>query len=316
MIHFLIFAIACGVTFMITPTIRYVGLKFLVIDKKNTRKVHTRIVTRFGGIGIYVGFIFALLTLFTVRFGFGNLDFTPLWAIIMASTMILILGMYDDAKGADAKVKFFVQILAAVLLIKAGFVVKVISIPGVDPLHLGIFSIPITILWLVGVTNAINLIDGLDGLAAGIVFICSLGLFCKALILGAMLPAFFAVALAGACLGFLKYNFFPAKIFMGDTGSMFLGFSIAALGIWTGYKTSTAIILLVPIVGLGIPILDTFLAFTRRIARKQNPFHADKEHLHHILLRKKLTEKQVVYIFWGITLFLNIVVCVSILFLR
>jgi UDP-GlcNAc:undecaprenyl-phosphate GlcNAc-1-phosphate transferase len=251
-----------------------------------------------------------------VRFGFGDLQFTPLWAIVMASTMILILGMYDDAKGADAKVKFFVQVLAAVLLINSGFVVKVISIPWVGPLQLGIFSIPVTVLWLVGVTNAINLIDGLDGLAAGIVFICSLGLFCKSLMLGSILPAFFAVALAGACLGFLKYNFFPAKIFMGDTGSMFLGFSIAALAIWTGDKTSTAVILLVPIVGLGIPILDTSLAFTRRIVRKQNPFHADKEHLHHILLRKKLTEKQVVYILWAITLFLNFIVCSYILFCR
>ncbi|NQT32499.1 MAG: undecaprenyl/decaprenyl-phosphate alpha-N-acetylglucosaminyl 1-phosphate transferase [Candidatus Omnitrophica bacterium] len=314
MTYFLVFAIACGITFLITPTIRYVGLKFSVIDKKNTRKIHTKIVTRFGGLGIYIGFIFALLTLFTVRFGFGNLEFTSLWAIVMASTMILILGMYDDARGADAKVKFFVQILAAVLLINSGFLVKVISIPWGGALHLGIFSIPVTILWLVGVTNAINLIDGLDGLAAGIVFICSLGLFCKFLMFGAFLPAFFAVALAGACLGFLKYNFFPAKIFMGDTGSMFLGFSIAALAIWTGYKTTTAIILLVPIIALGIPILDTFLALVRRITRKQSPFHADKEHLHHILLKKKFTEKQVVYIFWAITLFLNIIACSFIVF--
>jgi len=305
MVFFLIFAIACGVTFLITPTIRYVALKLAVIDKKSVRKIHTRIVTRFGGLGIYFGFIFAMLSLFLVKFGMKGVDFTPLWAVVMASTMILILGMYDDARGADAKVKFFVQILAAFLLINSGFEIKMINIPWYGILNMGVFSIPVTILWLVGITNAINLIDGLDGLAAGIVFICLMGLFCKFLLLGMVLPAFFAIALAGACLGFLRYNFPPAKIFMGDTGSMFLGFSVAALAIWTSQKSSTAVVLLIPLLGLGIPILDTVLAFTRRVVRKQNPFTADKEHLHHLLLNKKLTEKQVVYILWAVTILLN-----------
>ena len=306
MIFFLIFAIALGVTFLITPTIRYVALKMAVIDKRNARKIHTRIVTRFGGLGIYFGFIFAMLSLFLVKFGIKGMDFTPLWAVVMASTMILILGMYDDARGADAKVKFFVQILAAFLLINCGFEIKMINVPWYGTLNMGIFSIPVTILWLVGVTNAINLIDGLDGLAAGIVFICLVGLFCKFLWLGMALPAFFAVALAGACLGFLRYNFPPAKIFMGDTGSMFLGFSIAALAIWTSQKASTAVVLLVPLLGLGIPILDTVLAFIRRVLRRQNPFAADKEHLHHLLLNRKLTEKQAVFVLWGVTGLLNV----------
>ncbi|MFH1309494.1 MAG: MraY family glycosyltransferase [Candidatus Omnitrophota bacterium] len=309
MTYLFIFMIACGITFLITPTIRYMALKFSVIDRRNARKIHTRIVTRFGGIGIYIGFIFAILSLFLMQFGVNSANSKPLWAIIMASTMILILGMYDDAKGADAKVKFFVQILATFLLINAGFKIDIVGNPWGDPLNLGIFSIPVTVLWMVGITNAINLIDGLDGLAVGIAFICAMGLFVKFLIVGLVLPAFFAVSLAGACLGFLRYNFSPAKIFMGDTGSMFLGFSIAALAIWTGQKASTAVVLIVPLLGLGVPVLDTILAFSRRIIRRQNPFTADKEHLHHLFLKTGLSEKQVVFVFWGITLFLNICAC-------
>ena len=172
---------------------------------------------------------------------------------------------------------------------------------------LGIFSIPVTMLWLVGITNAINLIDGLDGLAAGIVFISCLGLFFALLISQGPMSAFFAVALAGSCLGFLKYNFFPAKIFMGDTGSMFLGFSLASLAIFTDRKAATAIALLIPIIGLAIPILDTSLAFFRRLIKKTSPFKADRAHIHHLLLQKgNLTEKQVVFILWTITALLNI----------
>lgn len=307
MIYFFVFSFSCAITFLITPTIRYIALKFSVIDKKDKRKIHSKIVTRFGGVGIYLGVVFAFLTLFSVKFGFENFDFSPFWAIIMAATLVFALGFYDDIKGADAKIKFFIQILSAFLLINSGFLVELISIPWAPPIHLGIFAIPVTILWLVGITNAINLIDGLDGLAAGIVLICSLGLLVKFLITGLVLPAFFAVSLAGACLGFLRYNFSPAKIFMGDTGSMFLGFSLAALAIWTSCKTNTEVGLLWSIICLGVPILDTFLAFSRRILRKKNPFSADKEHMHHLLLRKNLTERQVVYMLWGITLCLNII---------
>jgi len=307
--YLLIFAIAGSITFLITPTIRYFALRFSIIDRKGGRKVHNKVVTRFGGVAIYVGFLFAMLTIFLTELGLEGLDFGPFWTIIMASTLILVLGIYDDAKGANAKVKLFVQILAALLLIHSGFIVKTVSNPFGPPINLGIFSIPITILWLVGITNAINLIDGLDGLAGGIIFICSVGLFFAFLLSGTIISAFFAIALAGSCLGFLRYNFSPATIFMGDTGSMFLGFSIAALAILTSHKTTTAIVFLIPIFGLAIPILDTSLAFTRRIVRKQSPFYADKEHIHHLLLKRNLTKKQVVYFLWAITLFLNISAC-------
>ncbi|MFH1305483.1 MAG: MraY family glycosyltransferase [Candidatus Omnitrophota bacterium] len=302
-----IFAVATAIAFLITPTIRFLALKFSVIDRKNGRKVHTRIVTRFGGLGIYLGFIFAMLMVFLMRFGPENMDLTPFWTIIMASTLILFLGAYDDVKGANAKIKFSIQILASLLLINSGLVIRSITIPFLGSISLGWAGAPLTILWLVGITNAINLIDGVDGLAAGIVIICSLGLFVKFLALGSVLPAFFAVALAGACLGFLRYNFPPAKIFMGDTGSMFLGFSIAALVLLTSQKAATSLVLLVPVLGLGVPILDTSLAFVRRVKRHRDPFLADKEHVHHRLLAKGFTVREVIYILWSVTILLNII---------
>ncbi|MFH1305557.1 MAG: MraY family glycosyltransferase, partial [Candidatus Omnitrophota bacterium] len=259
---------------------------------------------------MYLGFIFAMFMVFLMRFGPKSMDFTPFWTIIMASTLILFLGAYDDVKGANAKIKFSIQILASLLLINAGLVIYSINIPFFGSVSLGWWGIPLTILWLVGITNAINLIDGVDGLAAGIVLICSLGLFVNFLVMGSILPAFFAVALAGACLGFLRYNFPPAKIFMGDTGSMFLGFSLAALALLTNQKASTSLALLVPVLGLGVPIMDTSLAFMRRVKRHRDPFLADKEHIHHRLLAKGFTVKQVIYILWSVTILLNIIACV------
>lgn len=311
--YILIFAIATVVTFLITPTIRYFSLKLLIVDRRSNRKLHNRIVTRFGGLAIYIGFLFAMVYVFTSSFKLGlqQQDFSNYIAIIMTSSLILILGIFDDAKGANALIKFSIQILAALILIQSGFMVKIISNPFGPPIELGVFSIPVTILWLVGITNAVNLIDGLDGLAAGIVFIVTFSMFWMFFLTGQIMPAFFAIALAGACLGFLRYNYPPAKVFMGDTGSLFLGFSIAALSILTNYKGNTAISLLVPaIIGLGIPIIDTSFAFFRRIAiKKVNPFHADKEHIHHLLLKLNLSEKKVVFILWTITAFLSTVAC-------
>ncbi|MBU1086397.1 MAG: undecaprenyl/decaprenyl-phosphate alpha-N-acetylglucosaminyl 1-phosphate transferase [Candidatus Omnitrophica bacterium] len=241
---------------------------------------------------------------------FVNHDMVPLKLIIFASTMILFLGIYDDVKGADAKVKFFVQILASILVVYGGVQINSISNPfGEDPINLGIMSVPFTIFWLVGITNAINLIDGLDGLAAGIVLIVSLGLFFVFMVNANLLAALLIIALAGSCLGFLKYNFFPAKIFMGDTGSLFLGFTLATISVLAHHKANTAVMLLVPIVGLGIPIFDTSMAFFRRIMEKRNPFDADDKHIHHFLLKQKLTEKQTVFVLWGLTAFLNLFAC-------
>lgn len=308
MSYILVFAIGTAVTFLIVPSIRYFALRFSIIDRSGPRKVHSKVVTRFGGFAMYIGFIFAIAIAFILGFDIARADMRYLTTILLASTLMLFLGIYDDAKGANAFTKFFIQILASLLLIKSGVVIKLLSNPFGVQMALGVFSIPISVLWLVGVTNAINLIDGLDGLAAGIVFINASTLFVVYVLSGLVMPAFFAAALAGACLGFLPYNFYPAKIFMGDTGSLFLGFALAALSIFTGHKSSAIIGLLIPIVGLAIPILDTSLAFGRRLLRAESPFKADKQHIHHWLLRRKISDRDVVFILWAITAALNVVV--------
>lgn len=306
------FVLSAVVTAITIPTIRYFALKLAIVDQRNKRKIHNRIVTRFGGLAIYIGFIFAMINALLFSSRIGQQDFFVYIAIIIASTLMLILGLFDDVKGANAFIKFSVQILASLIMIQAGFIVKYISNPFGDPIVLGIFAIPFTILWLVGITNAINLIDGLDGLAAGIVFIVSGSMAWMFITSGCLMPAFFAIALAGACLGFLRYNYLPAKVFMGDAGSLFLGFSVAALAIVTNLKGHTTIGLLFPvIIGLGIPIYDTSLALFRRLVIKRvNPFQADNEHIHHALLRRKLKPESVVLILWALTLILNIVAVV------
>ena len=309
MSYFLIFATACAITFLVTPSIRYFALRYSIIDRKGGRKIHDKVVTRFGGFAIYLGFVYAMITAFYTEPSIGGVNFQLFRKILLASTLVMILGIYDDVRGANRWTKIAVQVLAALILIRVGLMIRIVSNPFGNPIHLGVFSGVVTVLWLVGVTNAINLIDGLDGLAAGIVFFCSLGLFFVLTVSGQYMPAFYAMALAGACLGFLRYNFSPAQIFMGDTGSMFLGFSIAALAILARRKATTSVILLVPIIGLGIPILDTSLAFFRRLLKGTSPFKPDKGHIHHRLLGLNLTPIQVVIILLTITACLNVAAC-------
>jgi UDP-GlcNAc:undecaprenyl-phosphate/decaprenyl-phosphate GlcNAc-1-phosphate transferase len=308
--YILVFATACAITFLVSPIVRFFALKFSILDRKGERSVHNRVITRFGGLGIYAGFVFAMLLAYVMRDTRSMPNFNPLLLVMMAATLMLVLGVYDDAKsGVNPVVKFGAQILAALLLINAGFVIRRIGSPFGGMIDLGLLSVPVTVLWLVGITNAINLIDGLDGLAVGIVLICSLGMFFSFIFLGFFPAAFFAIALAGACLGFLRYNFYPATMFMGDTGSLFLGFSLASLALFTSYKTVASIGLLVPIIGLAIPIADTSMAFIRRLATKKNPFTPDKKHIHHWLLEHNISHKKAVYIIWGITILLNIIAC-------
>ena len=177
MIYFFIFAISFIIVFLITPTIRYIGLKFYAIDKRNHRKIHKKIVTKLGGLAIYFGFLGGLLIAPVFDIVFFKVHIFKIMGLIICSTLMLILGMYDDFHGSKALQKLVIQILISLLLIKIGFSLQRIIIPGLIDINLGILSVPLTILWLIGITNAINLIDGLDGLAAGIVAIAAL-FFC------------------------------------------------------------------------------------------------------------------------------------------
>jgi UDP-GlcNAc:undecaprenyl-phosphate GlcNAc-1-phosphate transferase len=218
---------------------------------------------------------------------------------------IALLGLYDDFRGANAWKKFAVQFLVAGFLYRFGFRIDDLANPFGDPIRLGWASLPFTIFWIVGVVNAMNLIDGLDGLAGGVALVAVTTTFLISVQRGHPLMMLFSSALAGAILGFLFYNFNPASIFMGDTGSMFLGFVLAATALQTNQKSSTVAAILIPAIALGLPIMDTLLAIARRALRGRPLFQADKEHIHHRLMAMGLSHRQTVLVLYGFCLVLG-----------
>jgi UDP-GlcNAc:undecaprenyl-phosphate GlcNAc-1-phosphate transferase len=229
----------------------------------------------------------------------------------MGASLIVLLGVWDDVRQLRPPIKLFLQILAASITIAYGLIIKMINIPFIGDINLGIFAIPFTLLWIVGITNAINLIDGLDGLAGGVTFIASMTLFMIALQQGKTETALFSVVLAGTLVGFLRYNFNPAQIFLGDSGALFLGYSLANFSVMGAMKSTAAVALLIPIIALGFPIMDTFLAMLRRYGRALREGKglissireigmADKQHMHHKLLELGYTQKKTVVLLYGL----------------
>ncbi|GFR35958.1 hypothetical protein TCEA9_17700 [Thermobrachium celere] len=221
--------------------------------------------------------------------------------ILIGATIIVIMGIIDDKKELKPKVKLIFQILASLILIAFGIKVNYITIPllpGTGSFYVGWLGIPITVLWVVGITNAVNLIDGLDGLACGVCSIAALSLFGVSMISGRVTAGILSLILSGACLGFLYYNFNPASIFMGDTGSQFLGFTLAAISIQGAIKSAAAVAVAVPILALGLPIYDTLFAMIRRKINNRPIMEADKGHLHHRLLALGYSQRQVAIILY------------------
>lgn len=278
-------------TLGITPLVKKLAYKIGATDQPNGRKVHQKIMPRMGGLAIYIGFIAGFLIL--------RPEDPYAGAIILGSAIILLTGMADDIFELSARVKLLGQLIAAVTVVLGGVQIEFINLPFGGEIEFGPLSIPITILWIVGITNAINLIDGLDGLAAGVSTIGLATIGFMAMLKGDVFVMSIALILIVSTLGFLYFNFHPAKIFMGDTGALFLGYMIAVLSM-LGFKNVTMISLVIPLIILGVPISDTFFAIIRRIVNK-SPLHApDKSHLHHCLLRIGFTHKQTVIIIYAI----------------
>lgn len=293
-----------------TPLIRKMALKFEIYAKPNHRTIHKDIVPLLGGVAIFASYIVG----FGIIAAFPSPYLTELiresFIFLIGGTLILFLGIYDDIRGADSYQKFSVQILAALIVIMSGYKVSTIILPFTGVISLGILSIPFTMLWIVGITNAINLIDGLDGLAAGISFGAACVMMAVSLWSGNLASAFPAAILASSLAAFLFFNFNPAKIFLGDSGSLFIGFMLACFSINGTFRESSAVAMLAPIIVLGIPITDTLLAFTRRVRRGVHPFRADKEHIHHRLMNLGLNHRQVVLLMNGISWFWGIIALV------
>lgn len=300
-IYFWAFAVALIVALLVMPAVILLAQRTGAMDAPNARKVHKKPVPRIGGLGIYAGFMAAIIFV-AVKFG---LDGEQVWetvGLVVSGSLIVALGLLDDYKNLPAKIKLAGQICAAaVLVIIFGVRIDFVTDPFGDYLYLDQLAIPATMFWLVGLTNTVNLIDGLDGLAAGVAAIASFTIMLIALEQNFILVAVLTAALAGAAVGFLKYNFNPAEIFMGDTGSMFLGFMLAGISVTGAVKSVATIALVVPIFALGLPILDTTFAIVRRLRGGVPIFKPDKGHLHHRLLSVGFTQRQAVLLMYVIS---------------
>lgn len=292
-------------SFVSTPLVEKLAYKWNAIDvPKDGRRMHKRAIPRLGGLAIIFGFAVAVLC-----FGVKTRE---VLAILTGSFIIAVMGIVDDIKALDAKPKFFIQILAALVVVIGGDMkIQVFSNPNIlsDSAYLIMpewISVIVTTVWIVFITNAVNFIDGLDGLAAGVSAIMSVSLVFIATRLGEYYVAVMGVALMGACFGFLPYNFNPAKIFMGDTGSTFLGFMLASVSILGMFKSYAIISFAVPVLIMGLPLFDASFAMIRRIAKGQSPMKADRGHLHHRLIDMGFSQKQSVFILYIISGLLGI----------
>lgn len=277
----LIFASALLLVIGATPGAKWVALKFGIIDRPATRKIHTTPIPRFGGIAMYGAVVVALLV-FGERFRINQLV-----SILIGATWVSFLGTWDDRWGLRPMLKFAGQIVAAIILI--------VTDVQVQFLRSDILNWAVTIAWVVGLTNAINLLDNMDGLSGGIAAIASAFFLLMAVQNGQYLVGGLAAALLGASVGFLVYNFNPASIFMGDTGSLFLGFTLAALGIKLRFPGNTDVVTwMVPVIVLGVPIFDTTLVVFSRLRRGLHPVTPGKDHTSHRLIRMGFTQREAV----------------------
>ncbi|MCD6083215.1 undecaprenyl/decaprenyl-phosphate alpha-N-acetylglucosaminyl 1-phosphate transferase [Candidatus Aerophobetes bacterium] len=304
----IIFFITITCSLFLTPQVRRLALRFHIIEKSDSRKVHKRVITCLGGVAIYLAFIIGLICgyfLIPKTLISSYLHYSA--ALISGGTIIFILGVYDDIKEANARTKISWQVIAAFVTISV-FNIRItyFTLPVLGRVELGILSIPFTLMWVMGITNAINWIDGLDGLAAGVSSIACIALSIISWRGGGMICGFITIALLGSILGFLRYNFYPAKVFMGDGGSNFLGFILANVAIIGSLKSATLASLAVPILILGIPVFDTLFSVLRRIYLKRSPIMPDRDHLHFRLIKLGFSHQQSVLIIYLVSLILSI----------
>lgn len=292
------FLFAALMAFATTPIVRVLAYKIGAVDvPKDDRRMHKVPKPRLGGLAIFFSFVLTLL------FFYDKSD--AILAMILGSFIIVVVGIIDDAVRLRAVIKFVAQIAAALVVVGNGVVIERINLFG-DYIEFGYLSIPITVLWIVGLTNAVNLIDGLDGLACGISTISAIALLIVTILMGDFKVALLVAILAGSCIGFLPYNLNPAKIFVGDTGAMFLGFILAVISIQGVFKTHAVLTFVIPFLILGVPIFDTAFAIIRRLLTGKHPFEPDRGHLHHRLIDMGFNQKQTVRILYAISALLGI----------
>lgn len=294
--YIMIFLAAFVMALAITPLAIRIAPKIGAIDiPKDNRRMHTKAMPRFGGMAIYIGTIGAMIAFLPMN--------AKLLGVIAGGTLIFLVGMIDDILGMPARVKLFAQIICAVILFQFSVRISFVGNPFGDGFYFFPWwlSLVVTVVWIVGITNTVNLVDGLDGLAAGIAFIASISISYTAYLTDRPEISLATLAIAGASLGFLPFNFNPAKIFMGDSGSLFLGFMLAGISVMGPMKGATIIATVVPMLVLALPIFDTVFAIIRRLVNGKPIMQADKGHLHHRIMAVGLGQKRTVLTLYGIS---------------
>ncbi|WP_062199970.1 glycosyltransferase family 4 protein [Massilibacterium senegalense] len=295
--YFIALMISFIAAVLFTPLVKKLAIKIGAVDKPNDRKVHQGVMPRLGGLAIFLA-----VAVGVIYFQPISPFFLP---IMLGAFIIIVTGILDDLFELSPKLKLIGQIVAASVVILGGIKVEFINLPFDGRLELGLFTIPLTLLWIIGVTNAINLIDGLDGLSAGVSSIVLATIATMAYVNGNFFVLGLSMIMLGASLGFLIFNFHPAKIFMGDTGSLFLGFMLSVLSL-LGFKNITLFSLLVPAMILAVPISDTLFAIIRRAVNRKPLSAPDKSHLHHCLLRLGYSHRQTVLMIYAMSAFFSL----------
>lgn len=287
----LIAMVALAATLLLTPVVRRLALRFGLVDKPGPRRLHQNVMATGGGLAIFLGF---WLAAWVVRGWDGELS-----GLLSASILIVALGVIDDFVDLRPSLKLAGQVAAAAVFVFSGHRIETLGTPWGSSVELGWLGGPFTVLWLVAVTNALNIIDGLDGLAAGIATIAAAPLLVMSVLLGEWSAAVSAAALMGSTAAFLRYNFSPAQLFMGDTGGMLLGFLLGAIAVQGVLGGATPVAVSIPVLALGVPIFDTACAVIRRAAAGRPIAQADDGHLHHQLLRAGFSQRQAVLLLYG-----------------
>jgi UDP-GlcNAc:undecaprenyl-phosphate GlcNAc-1-phosphate transferase len=285
--------VAALLTNLMVPPITRLAVAIRALDHPDIRKLQTSAVPRLGGLAILVGLALGTGIAGVSRWGeWDSLQRSEMLVLALGTGLVFLVGVIDDLVGVSVAKKFLCQILAGVLLVQIGWAFEVLRLPLVGEIQLGWFGPVVSLVWIVGVTNAVNLIDGLDGLASGVVAIIATSLLAYSILQGNSGTVLLMAATAGACLGFLRHNWAPARIFLGDSGSLTLGFLLAATTVHSSLKAPAAVAILVPLLALGLPVIDTLLVMTVRfLDRPHSPlterflrmFHADRQHIHHLL---------------------------------
>lgn len=292
------------VAMVATPLAIRLARRLRIVDAPGPRKVHATAVPRAGGMAIVAAMLALVIPVITLDNAIGasfRLVHEKVLALLLGGLVIFAVGLLDDLRGLRARTKLLAEIIAAGAMCAAGIRIDEITLPGAFTITFGPLACPVTILWIVGVTNALNLIDGLDGLAAGIAAITCGVIAVLAIVTGQPVMAVLMLALLGSLCGFLVFNFNPARIFMGDCGSLFLGFTLGTASVLSAMKTATLVGLALPLLALGVPLFDMLFSMLRRMLDRRSPFSPDRGHIHHRLLDLGLSQRRAVLALYSVT---------------